>query len=76
MELQKVEIGNKDFDCYECPRCNQHECNHCNDPVEVGFEVSDASDGSPGVERDWKGLDVCPFCYNQLIDIKLQEVKD
>jgi len=73
--IEKVEIGNPDFECYECPRCSQHQCGHCNEPVEVDFNVIDSSENHPKDKIDWKDESVCPFCYNQLVDIKSNEKK-
>lgn len=75
--MEKVIINNNHPKTYECSRCNQWYCMDCDTSVEVDFRIIEKETGV-----DWKGKwewinqDVCPYCYNQLIDLKLkQDVK-
>lgn len=54
----------------ECPRCNQNLCSNCIDFKEVDFEVLDTPESVDASEQQWKGERVCPWCYNQLIDLR------
>lgn len=70
--MEKIKINENQGDTYECPRCEDSHCYDCHEYVEVDFGVSDNSDGEyPNRLFHWKGENVCPWCYNQLVDIKL-----
>ncbi len=65
---------------YRCGRCNQDYCSECNEAREVDFEVKDEPETNnlPEFAKEkieWKGEKVCPWCYNQLIDIAFPEEK-
>jgi len=68
--VPKVEEPKDYSECWECPRCNQDYCNNCVDWHKVEFDIADGSDKNPKDNIEWKGLLVCPWCYNQLIDLK------
>ncbi|MEK7112208.1 MAG: hypothetical protein AAB875_02670 [Patescibacteria group bacterium] len=60
-----------DSDVYECGRCEQGNCQKCNPLKEVDFEIEDAVfEYGEEVNKQWKGQEVCPFCYNQLVEKK------
>jgi len=65
-ELKKVKQPHN-FDEWECPRCLQHKCGKCVKQHKVEFEVMDSKEGSKK-QIQWKGLIVCPWCYNQLVE--------
>lgn len=66
--MKKVKEPNKE-ELRECPRCCQDYCPDCVIFEEVDFEVFDGSDNLPYNKIQWQGLQVCPWCYNQLIDV-------
>lgn len=57
-----------------CRRCNKTYCDNCVDVIEVDFDVKDnVNPERPDLEHNmenFKGVKVCPWCYNQLIDLK------
>ena len=67
--MEKVEEPNVE-EIWQCPRCHQDYCRTCVDRCEVDFEVEDKPDGYNENIIQWKELQVCPWCYNQLIDLK------
>lgn len=81
MALKKVHESNSNM--YQCPRCKDSAeydgwyCDSCDTPYEVPFDVIEDIKNWKGeiVEKNknWQGEDVCPYCYNQLVDIKLKE---
>lgn len=61
---------------WECPRCLQSYCPDCVDKHTVDFEIMDKTEGMPELKPiQWKGLFVCPWCYNQLIDLKEKKLE-
>lgn len=56
---------------YECFRCTEKLCNRCNASVEIDFDIDGKKDWKEGhgvgsvISKD---DDVCPFCYNQLLE--------
>ncbi|KKL49227.1 hypothetical protein LCGC14_2317630 [marine sediment metagenome] len=64
--MEKVKEPNIDYEVKDCPRCNQSFCPNCITFEEVDFVVFDN-------DIKWKGTDVCPWCYNQLIDLKAKK---
>jgi len=84
MKMLKKDKKKKVRDCwnnsemYQCERCKDESpsdgwyCDTCNDPQIVEFEVSETikSHVNGGdYLMEWKGETVCPYCFNQLIDI-------
>ena len=67
--MKKVKEPIESETVYQCPRCRQDCCSNCQEAVNVDFEVEDKSDGFNTQIEQWKYKDVCPWCYNQLIDI-------
>lgn len=67
--MEKVKEPNVD-EAWKCPRCHQHYCCDCVDMCEVDFEIKDKSDGFNTPIEQWEELKVCPWCYNQLMDLK------
>ncbi len=66
-KVQEPNIG----ETWECPRCLNSHCDSCVEQHTVDFEVEDKKEGNPNIGKiQWKGLIVCPWCYNQLIDLK------
>ena len=55
-------------DNWYCRRCNQEYCGECIERIEVEFDVEDDSSDGQWKDNQWNGEDVCPWCYNQLID--------
>jgi len=59
-----------------CRRCDHGHCGECIDYIEVDFDVEEISNenhpnpNAPRIKENWKGEEVCPWCYNQLIDLK------
>ena len=68
-EIRKVDECYNNSELYQCERCRHDTdnegwyCNNCNEPQVVNFDIEE--DG-----YNLKGEIVCPYCYNQLIDIK------
>lgn len=71
-KLKKVDECYNNAEVYQCPRCNQDYCDNCHEKQEVDFDIINSSDDNPKAKIEWKGLMVCPYCYNQLIDLKLK----
>lgn len=75
-ELKKViiSIGEQEYGNGYCPRCDTYCCRECVDFHTVDFDIEeDIYEGQgfrPPEMRGWKGEQVCPWCYNQLVDIK------
>ena len=67
--MKKVDEPNTNSEVWQCPRCKQDYCGECVDSVEVDFNIFDKPDGYNQRDENWKGLQVCPWCYNQLIDV-------
>jgi len=75
--MEKIKEPNETEIVYECGRCGQDYCEDCQSSVTVDFEVEDKSEGFNTLLEQWKDRKVCPWCYNQLIDIaQEQEVKN
>lgn len=72
-----IEKVREDYNCqmFQCQRCKSEAdsdgwyCNDCIGSAEVDFDIIEN-----GVNL--KGDDVCPWCYNQLVDIKNKELKN
>ena len=73
ISLLKVEEPEGDWDVWECYRCKQSYCGECVETHEVKFDINDAPEGHNQEKINWKGERVCPWCYNQLIDLKEKE---
>jgi len=54
----------------ECRRCNQSHCKDCVDYHTVDFDILDSPEGYNQKDIQWEGIDVCPWCYNQLLNLK------
>lgn len=75
MKIEKVKEP-EGKDVWQCPRCHQDFCEDCVDKHNVNFEVADEPEGYNQRTIQWKDLLVCPWCYNQLIDVaEKKEVK-
>lgn len=57
-------------DLWECPRCQSDFCGDCVDKFIVDFEILDEPEHLLK-KIQWKGLIVCPWCYNQLVELKM-----
>lgn len=69
IKMEKVEEPNVG-EGWQCPRCIQDYCDECVEKHEVNFEILDDIEGRHGFHQkpiQWKGLIVCPWCYNQLV---------
>ena len=64
-------IEDNNSEVYECMRCRQNYCTKCNDSVEIDFDVNKEEEDSIVTKDD----EVCPFCYNQLLEKFNVEVK-
>ncbi len=66
-------IKEPDVDDRFCDRCEKSYCHNCIQFEEVNFEIKEQINEhhpNPRAERfevNWKGNDVCPWCYNQLL---------
>jgi hypothetical protein len=79
--IQKAEISRAEQGYSEkwCRRCDRYFCVECVDFHMVEFDI----DENVNIERpdlpkqmeNWKGQNVCPWCYNQLVDKKNAEEK-
>jgi hypothetical protein len=59
---------------YECPRCCQNYCNQCCDSVIVDFDIKELERvGMSSKMINWKDYHLCPWCYNQLVDISVSK---
>lgn len=67
-EMEYVKIPNNQ-ETIQCPRCNQSYCPNCINFETVEFEVMDSSEQISN-KIQWNGVEVCPWCYNQLVDLK------
>lgn len=56
-------------DTWYCIRCKKHHCCNCVESHEVDFDVKDTPEGHNEIDKHWKGEEVCPWCYNQLVDL-------
>lgn len=64
---------------WQCPRCHQGHCGNCVDREEVDFDIADAPESfgrDNESEVQWKGLSVCPWCYNQLVEKQIKKGDD
>jgi hypothetical protein len=77
-KIQKVrEEPYNNSEMYQCQRCKDEAesegwyCDCCNPSQEVEFDIEEQEDLDE-MQRvtNWKGQDVCPWCYNQLVDLK------
>lgn len=73
MKLIKVKEPEVE-DIWMCPRCYHDYCGYCVDFTEVNFDIEDKPEGCNREVVKWKGISVCPWCYNQLIDKKLHPI--
>ena len=61
---------------WECPRCQKFQCGDCIVGWEVDFDIyEERMFFDKNVLRNFHGLRVCPWCYNQLVDLKKEESK-
>jgi len=67
--MKKVNEPKNVDEVWQCPRCRQDHCGDCVDKCTVNFDVMDKPEGYGQKPMQWKGLIVCPWCYNQLIDM-------
>jgi hypothetical protein len=66
----------KNYDSNWCSRCDQYYCAYCIDFCEVDFDVEEnAYEDRPYFSQNLKGEQVCPWCYNQLIDKAFPQLK-
>ena len=82
-KMKKVKECYNHSEMYQCQRCKDEAeadgwyCDCCNPEQTVEFELSEElvnwKGEKTGVVMDWKGEKVCPYCFNQLIDIKNKE---
>ena len=70
----KVNEPNR-HELWQCPRCSQDYCAFCIDKHIVDFDIIDGNDMKPSANIQWRGLMVCPWCYNQLLK-KMRLVKN
>jgi len=60
-----------------CKRCDQYYCLDCISFYEVEDEIIEKIHHNnphfPDEDINWKGERVCPWCFNQLVDIKNKE---
>ena len=69
--MDKVKEPNTIEEVWQCPRCQQSYCGDCVSGYEVDFDIEDEPEGFNQKEMQWEGETVCPWCYNQLIDLNL-----
>jgi len=67
----KEPIGN----IWKCPRCDEIKCEVCIKKQTVDFDIADEPIGMQNTIVQWKGKSVCPWCYNQLLDMMRAEGK-
>ena len=71
-EKIKISQGAEINEVWVCDRCNKHYCTDCVDFKEVDFSIeeniNEEKDWLPVRLWDWSGVEVCPWCYNQLVD--------
>jgi len=76
-EIKKVKIFKECYDTTYCERCDEYFCSSCIDFYEVEFDiienVFEDRPQFPEQNKNWKGKDVCQWCYNQLVDKKNAE---
>lgn len=57
-----------------CDRCDEEYCDNCVDFETVDFETAETETprgiNPSNAPVNWKGKNVCTWCYNQLIDNK------
>ncbi len=72
-KLEKVQEPKNYDENNTCERCDQEYCANCVDFETVDFDVvEDINFDRPDLEVtivNYKDEEVCPWCYNQLIDI-------
>ena len=68
--MKKVDEPENVEETWECPRCLMNHCGDCVTKHEVDFEIKDCKEGYGQKPIEWKGLSVCPWCYNQLFGLK------
>ena len=83
--IKKVHIFEDCGNLQQCQRCKDSTdtdgwfCTDCNDFIEVDFDVedpiTDRFGNITGKTINRKGEIVCPWCYNQLVDIYNATVK-
>lgn len=72
-EKLKISRAEQEYNENWCRRCDKYYCLECVEFYEVTFDIeenvyADRPDLTPHMET-LKGEKVCPWCYNQLIDI-------
>lgn len=60
------------YDSNWCRRCDKDYCIDCVSFEKVEFDIEENIDEKrpdlKPIMQNWKGEEVCPFCFNQLID--------
>jgi len=73
--MKKVEISRteKEYSSNWCRRCDKYYCANCVPLYDVDFDIKEnlGRDDNPLFEN-WNGEKVCPWCYNQLVELKKQ----
>ena len=70
MKLEKVDTP--DYNDRFCDRCSNSYCDNCIDFETVDFDIEEiiTPEKRDKITVNWKYEKVCPWCYNQLIDLK------
>lgn len=74
--MERVEEPDMCWEVWNCSRCGQEHCGDCVKGHTVDFEVWGKPDGYNQQDENWEGSQVCPWCYNQLIDISQKTQKE
>jgi len=74
-KIKKVEISKAEQVYNEnwCRRCDKYFCLECVSFYTVDFDIEENIGDRPDlgpIMENWKGENVCPWCYNQLVDKK------
>lgn len=79
--MKKIEISKceEEYHTNWCERCDQYYCWDCIDFVEVEGDLIEnieiPNPYFPDYKKNWKGEKLCPWCYNQLVDLKNTKMK-
>ncbi len=81
MKLKTIKISNRveGYDQNWCERCEKSYCKDCVPfrKVEFGIVENIYENKRPDLKpffKNYKEHEVCPWCYNQLVEIKLMEL--
>ena len=70
IRIEKVYEPN--YDSIWCRRCDEYYCLDCVSFEKVEFDINEnAYENRPDLKpfiQNWKDEEVCPYCFNQLID--------